>query len=252
VSDAATGKLQPLVTWMFEPGTFAPVAKFEGKKRYSVVTDWLGTPAMLMTEAGNLAWKAQLDLYGVPREEKAGIEEGDRTTNPLRYPGQYYDDETGLSYNRFRYYDPETGRYISEDPTGLGGGLDLHGYVHNPATWDDPFGLKKCNINKYRQDELADIKPPGDGWHMHHIVMEGAFSHWGEEARGFVEKSREILAKAGYDIQNHANVVWAPNADHSADYAEKVYNTLKDIPNPTWDAVHQALQDYATSRGWHG
>jgi RHS repeat-associated protein len=209
---------------------------------------------MLMTEAGKLAWKAQLDLYGVPREERAGIEDADRTTNPLRYPGQYYDEETGLSYNRFRYYDPETGRYISQDPIGVAGGLDLHGYVHNPATWEDPFGLgKKCNINKYRQDELAAIKPPGKGWHMHHIAMEGAFSHWGEEARGFVEKSREILAKAGYDIQNHANICWAPNADHSADYAEKFYNFLqKEVGSePTWNAVDTALKKYATTRRWH-
>jgi RHS repeat-associated protein len=187
----------------------------------------------------------------VPREERAGIEAGDRTTNPLRYPGQYYDEETGLSYNRFRYYDPETGRYISEDPTGLSGGLDLHGYVHNPATWDDPFGLKKCNINKYRQDELADIKPPGGGWHMHHIVMEGAFSGWGEAARGFVERSREILAKVGYDIQNHANVAWAPNAGHSAEYAEQVYNMLSKIENPTWNTVDDALKGFARGKGWY-
>jgi hypothetical protein len=67
------------VTWIFEPGAFAPIAKFEGRKRYAVVTDHICTPTMLMTEAGKLAWKAQLDVYGVPREERAGIEESDAT-----------------------------------------------------------------------------------------------------------------------------------------------------------------------------
>jgi RHS repeat-associated protein len=96
---------------------------------------------MLMTEAGKLAWKAQLDIYGVPREEHAGIEDSDATENPWRYPGQYEDRETGLYYNRFRYYDPEAGRYISEDPIGLRGGLSQYGYVHDPLWWTDAGGL---------------------------------------------------------------------------------------------------------------
>jgi len=108
---------------------------------HSVITDVIGTPTMLMSEAGKLAWNAQLDLYGVPREETAGIEAGDRTTNPLRYPGQYYDEETGLCYNRWRYYDPETGRYISEDPIGLRGGLSVFGYVPDTLADVDPLGL---------------------------------------------------------------------------------------------------------------
>jgi RHS repeat-associated protein len=137
------GERTLLVTWIFEPGAFSPVAKFEGRKRYAVVTDHLGTPIMLMTEAGKLAWKAQLDVYGVPRAERAEIEEGDATTNPWRYPGQYEDAETGLYYNRFRYYDPEAGRYVSEDPIGLRGGLPQYAYVHDPLWWRDVGGLAK-------------------------------------------------------------------------------------------------------------
>jgi YD repeat-containing protein len=88
------------VTWVFEPGTFAPLAKEEGGKRYGVVTDHLGTPRMMADEAGALAWKAQLDVYGVARSDVAA------TSCPWRWPGQYEDAETGLYYNRFRYYDP--------------------------------------------------------------------------------------------------------------------------------------------------
>ena len=218
------GQLEPLVTWLFEPGTFAPVAKFEGKKRYSVVTDHLGTPTMLMTEAGKLAWKAQLDVYGVPREERAGIAKEDATGNPWRYPGQYEDAETGLYYNRFRYYDPETGRYISEDPIGLDGGLKAFGYVDDPLRWGDPFGLKACSVDKDTVKRLEETKPnlPGN-WHMHHIVMEGVFSHWKPENRAFIEKSKAILERFGISLQKDANLVWSKNEGHSVDYAKRVH-----------------------------
>jgi RHS repeat-associated protein len=57
-----------------------------------------------------------------------------------RYPGQYADESTGLHYNTFRYYDPELGRYISQDPIGLMGGENLYAYVPNPSAWMDPWG----------------------------------------------------------------------------------------------------------------
>ena len=123
------------VTWVFEPGTFAPLAKMEGGKRYGVVVDHLGTPKMMADEAGALAWKAQLDVYGVARNDVA------LTGCPWRWPGQYEDEETGLFYNRFRYYDPEAGRYVCQDPIGLKGGLGPYRYVRNPLSWLDPLGL---------------------------------------------------------------------------------------------------------------
>jgi RHS repeat-associated protein len=65
----------------------------------------------------------------------------------LRFPGQYFDAETGLHYNYFRYYDPSTGRYITGDPIGLAGGLNTYGYVsNNPVNFIDPFGLKSVSI----------------------------------------------------------------------------------------------------------
>ena len=131
----ADGTCAPMMTWAHEPGSFTPLVHQVGRKRYAVVADHLGTPQMLTDEQGRVAWQAQLDVYGVPIDEVGDVGQ------PWRYPGQLYDEETGLCYNRHRYYDPECGRYISEDPIGLLGGLALHGYVHDPMGWIDPFGL---------------------------------------------------------------------------------------------------------------
>lgn len=66
---------------------------------------------------------------------------------PFRYQGQYEDVETGLYYNRFRYYDPEAGSYISQDPAGLKGGWEFYAYVKDPCTWIDPFGLARIHTS---------------------------------------------------------------------------------------------------------
>ncbi|MFM9924406.1 RHS repeat-associated core domain-containing protein [Variovorax sp. H27-G14] len=67
--------------------------------------------------------------------ERAGLK------NPIRFQGQYLDEETGLHYNRHRYYDPVVGRFVSKDPIGLLGGINLHQYVLDPTQWIDPLGL---------------------------------------------------------------------------------------------------------------
>src|SRR5689334_9933392 len=93
---------------------------------------------MLLDEAGKIAWKAQLDLYGVARVDVM------RTDCPWRWPGQYEDKETGLYYNRFRYYDPDVGRYISQDPIRLKGGSNPFSYTADPLVRVDPLGLSDC------------------------------------------------------------------------------------------------------------
>lgn len=226
VKGAAGEVVSPLTTWVFEPGTFTPLAKIEGRRRFGIVSDHLGSPNMLSTEAGEIAWRAQLDVYGVPREEE-GVAEEQRTSNPWRFPGQYEDSETGLYYNRFRYYDAELGRYLSEDPIGLAGGVRPYAYVSDPTRLLDPLGLKACNINKSTKKKLLAKKPTAPGnWHMHHIVMEGDFNHWRPENRELVEKSRAILEKYGVDLQGDANVVWALNEGHSVEYAQNVLDRL--------------------------
>ena len=105
--------------------------------------DHLGTPQELTDHEGGIAWAAQYKAWGQAEEviseaaRKAGI------SNPIRFQGQYYDEETGLHFNRYRYYDPHAGRYVSHDPIGLLGGSNSHVYGPSPINWIDPFGLAK-------------------------------------------------------------------------------------------------------------
>ncbi|WP_305039434.1 RHS repeat-associated core domain-containing protein, partial [Frankia sp. Cj5] len=85
---------------------------------------------------GDLAWQARTTLWGASPPPAAG-----GLDCPLRFPGQYHDPETGLHYNYHRYYDPLITSYHSCDPLGLDGGDQPQGYVPNPLSWIDPFGL---------------------------------------------------------------------------------------------------------------
>ena len=127
---------------MFEG--FVPTAKLVNGKAYSIISDHLGTPILAVDSEGREVWNRQLDIYGrVKREIKASsLGEDVRPFIPFLYQGQYYDFETKLAYNRFRYYSPETGAYISQDPIGLAGGNPtIYGYVFDPNIQIDPFGL---------------------------------------------------------------------------------------------------------------
>jgi RHS repeat-associated protein len=90
----------------------------------------------MVDKRGQRTWSTELSGYGQLRHL-----EGVRAACPFRYQGQYEDAETGLYYNRFRYYDPQTGAYISQDPIGLEGGLALYAYVADPYKQVDIFGL---------------------------------------------------------------------------------------------------------------
>ena len=131
-----------LTTWIFEG--FVPTAKLVNGKAYSIISDHLGTPILAIDSEGNEVWNRQLDIYGRVRKEYKHSSLGDdvRPFIPFLYQGQYYDFETKLAYNRFRYYDPETGAYISQDPIGLAGGNpNVYAYVEDSNWWLDIFGL---------------------------------------------------------------------------------------------------------------
>jgi len=100
--------------------------------------DHLATPQKLTSASGAVEWEARQKSFGAMDIITEAV------SSDLRFPGQYYDAETGLYYNWNRYYDPSTGRYITSDPIGLDGGINTFGYVGgNPLIYIDPAGLKK-------------------------------------------------------------------------------------------------------------
>ena len=103
---------------------------------YHYQLDHLGTPQELTSYIGQIVWSANYRAYG--NVLKLGVAD---VINPLRFQGQYYDEESGLHYNRHRYYNPNTGRYLTPDPIKLAGGLNSYQYVPNPTGWVDPLGL---------------------------------------------------------------------------------------------------------------
>lgn len=146
--------------YLFEPGTFRPLAHFESGKTYYYHLDHLGTPKELSDYSGNLVWSVRYSAYGnVFREEVAEV----RT--PIRFQGQYWDEETGLHYNRFRYYHPGTGQFINQDPIGLLGGENPYQYAPNPTDWVDPYGLKckeQNSWNQFQQDTKGQFSSPSE------------------------------------------------------------------------------------------
>ena len=142
-----------LNTYLYEPGSFTPLAKFTPTRDLSVVADHLGTPAALYDGAGRKVWENRMDIYGRPLWT-----DGLAADMWFRYPGQYEDNETGLSYNRFRYYDAGVGCYISRDPVGLAGGNPtLYGYVGDVNSMTDVFGLKECFACEKARNFAEDI-----------------------------------------------------------------------------------------------
>lgn len=126
-----------VVTWVYEDGTFVPSAKLVNNERFSIVSDYLGRPVQVFDDTGQVVWQTDYDIYGGLRNL-----EGEKGFISFRQLGQYEDAETGLYYNRFRYYDPNVGSYLSQDPIGLAGNNPtLYSYVSDPNNWVDVLGL---------------------------------------------------------------------------------------------------------------
>jgi len=130
-------------TYAYEPDSYAPLARIDHDPTrpeqpgqvYYFHNDQIGTPQEMTNAEGQVVWRAYYKAWG-------GLEA--LTQNPeqnLRFQGQYHDRETGLYYNTFRYYDPAVGRFTTQDPIGLMGGINLYQYAPNALGWVDPWGL---------------------------------------------------------------------------------------------------------------
>ncbi|MCW7536941.1 DUF6531 domain-containing protein [Aquabacterium sp. A7-Y] len=148
------------------PGTFRPVALVEAQSTtgerccYYYHNDPNGYPVRLTSGSGEVKWAASAATWG-----EAEIFSGAAVFNPIRFQGQYADEETGLHYNRYRYYDPHAGQFVGQDPIRLLGGPNPYAYATNPLVWSDPWGLI-CQ-------RLARTLPQGPG--VYHIELNGQF-----------------------------------------------------------------------------
>ena len=137
--------------WLKVPATGTQTAA----AYYTYQNDHLGTPMKLLNQSGVTVWSATYDAFG-----KATVDPASTVTNNLRLPGQYYDAETNLHYNRMRFYDPTTGRYVTSDPIGLDGGINVYTYVNgNPSGEIDPFGLSGNAHQRAINRKPSPIKP---------------------------------------------------------------------------------------------
>ncbi|MFW0739748.1 RHS repeat-associated core domain-containing protein [Flavobacterium sp. T12S277] len=187
---------------MYEAGSFGPSAKIIGRGKFSIINDYIGRPIQVYSETGELVWETEYDIYGGLRNLK-----GDRSFIPFRQLGQYEDIETGLYYNRFRYYNTDSGIYLSQDPIGIAGNNpNLYGYVYDTNSQADLFGLD-CQV--------------------HHIIPQAVYKRFPElkKMKGYVQAVNHRVA------QNRNNLIELETPFHGnhPKYNEFVTNELKSL-----------------------
>ncbi|WP_058958962.1 RHS repeat-associated core domain-containing protein [Pseudomonas syringae] len=187
-------------TYIYEPGTFRPLAMLDGEGPLKAAPfyyqlDHLGTPQELTDYSGEIMWSAKYRAYG--NLATLDIAEID---NPLRFQGQYFDAETGLHYNRHRYYNPGTGRFLTPDPIKLAGGLNNYQYVPNPTGWVDPLGLSAdCPGNKNDSIESRKHEPEPP-----ELSRSGAF--------------KQAKSEAGIPKSQHPDQIYDPTTGKTQQY----------------------------------
>ena len=152
--------------------------------------DHLGTPQEMTDQIGAIIWKAEYKAWGECKAEKAKsnfFENSEIITNHIRFQGQYFDEETGLHYNRHRYYSPYVGRFISKDPIGLSGGINIYAYAPNTVEWIDPLGL----------DRMPNWMPSKQGYQRQHIIP-------------YSLKGHEVFIKSKMDVNSASNMMYMP------------------------------------------
>ncbi|WP_239013233.1 putative T7SS-secreted protein [Streptomyces sioyaensis] len=165
---------------------------------FAIVTDLVGTPTELLSESGDIAWHTRATVWGTTTWNAAAT-----AYTPLRFPGQYFDEETQLHYNFHRHYDPSTSRYLSPDPLGLIPASNPVTYVQNPHASIDPMGLKGCrslnDLGKEGKDELGYYQPgSSEGQRLadrlRHEEASSPFREDGFLTDEAIKESRPIIA----------------------------------------------------------
>ncbi|WP_394324900.1 RHS repeat-associated core domain-containing protein [Pseudomonas chlororaphis] len=189
-------------SYIYEPGTFRPLAMLDGEgpaqaTPFYYQLDHLGTPQELTAYSGEIMWSAKYRAYG----NLAALDVSE-IDNPLRFQGQYFDTETGLHYNRHRYYNPSSGRFLTPDPIKLAGGLNNYKYVNNPTGRVDPLGLNECPGANEGKPESKDRTPENNAkveeGAPHPPYVDRAFKP-GEDIIHFEKHGAEIAETLGYE-----------------------------------------------------
>ena len=220
-----------------------PIAAANDNKVTYLHTDHLFTPRQGYSQNQNQVWQWRSDAYGNNKEiNQAAANDGEtKVTIPLRFPGQYFDEETGLHYNWHRYYNPKTGRYITSDPIGLTAGINTFGYVGgNPVGGFDFFGLQVVNpwdnsdaFNHFRSGNGAPVRLRDIG-HLTTIrnshVTRDAISRFRSQMNSLASSVAASMGigthllqdyfERGYDFTN--DVLFIGRADLRGDFAGSV------------------------------
>jgi len=159
--------VENLITWVYDSDSYVPTAKIVGDKHYSIISDYIGRPVQAYDDNGNIVWQADYDIYGNLRNLHSS-----RRFIPFRQLGQYEDEETGLYYNRFRYYDPNTGTYISQDLISILGEVNTFAYVFDCNIGIDIMGLTVTVAQVDKYGELLKNSTVGDDLEFHHIPQD--------------------------------------------------------------------------------
>ncbi len=184
-------------------------------KRSYIHNDHLGTPIVMTNESQEKVWEARYTAFGEAILTMALVEQN------LRFAGQYFDQETNLHYNYFRYYDPKTGRYTQSDPIGLDGGINTYLYANaNPIIYTDPYGLlpsgKPTNLGGGNSVRIDGPHVPGQQKHAHVktpkgnavINQDGTQSHKNKgKMDNLNKKVKKYLKDKGFNIKSP---VWGP------------------------------------------
>ncbi|WP_313896659.1 RHS repeat-associated core domain-containing protein [Streptomyces sp. GC420] len=206
---------------------------------FAIVTDLVGAPSELVSEQGEITWQTRTTVWGNTTWNRNAV-----AYTPLRFPGQYDDGETGFFYNCFRHYDPESARYASPDPLGLGAAHNPVAYVTNPQARMDPEGLiaKGCTESGGWYSGLMPANLKNDDgtrrtetdMEVNHIPAKASYAHLDEP--GFRTNKRGGGAGMGPAIRmeydDHRNVTSTGSSKESDDWRAE---QRAHIDNGRWD-----------------
>ena len=260
-------------TYIYDPNeAWSPLARVDHLRDqssgeiYWFNTDLNGAPLEVTDERGAVRWSGQYGSFGEVRHQSEGFSRlVNRTAmahQPLRYAGQYADGETGLHYNLFRYYDPQVGRFIVQDPIGLNGGWNLYQYAPNPLGWIDPLGLAACNSSgqnrKFWKNEPIEFN--GNKVYQRDDLFDPELmTTWREKGKVFrgtnVERMATGRAPVGYDgnavnLHHMLQTQDGPIAEMSQTFHKTNHGIIHINPNTIPSGIDRSVFDTWRKQYW--